>query len=655
MNVIKRKSGQTYLDAIFAATIGIIMVLGMSNLIITVYKGLNSGKLKTVAFTVATEALETLKHYSFSALNVTPDAILPAPLSNLNSSTNPWPVQTVKAEGSDFTVYRVVQYAVENADGSIVPALIDDVNTYDASLKMITVYVAYIDGKSVKQTQLISYVSNKTVNSGGTSITGVIKTSPTATITTAMQLYVYVSGHPEYTVPYDCTNKKYTIYNVMPGTYNLYAQGIGLQTTSYASNPITITDTSQALTGINLTLPKVATATFTGYVTYNGLPCSGVRLYATDGISLEDYTDSDGMYTIPGINPGTSVTLNATGIQTFTFATKAPVAANTTYYINLTLAPTAGQAIVQGKVYDSINRTTGLNGVVVFLRDTVTYDATTYTVVTAGSGSYTLNYIPIGQWVLSASATDSVIEDQKIISVVSGTNTTNIPNLYMIGVGSVNGTISDVTGNSLPDMSVQVISNYGAGSAVASAYSNSLGAYVITGVPAGSNYALEVALSGTDYTVTSPLEGFYNRLSLAKGGTLSNKNFILKVNFRTISGSLPSALPAGAPPSATDFMIVAVPSGVTLTPHYWTRSDEDTGFETGMVRRLYPYYSTITEPRDVSFTVQVPATGNVDIYAYYSYVSMTAKPKTPVRYYMSITNIAPASTTANFGSTWTSY
>ena len=83
----------------------------------------------------------------------------------------------MKAEGSDFTVYRVVQYAVENADGSIVPALIDDVNTYDASLKMITVYVAYIDGKSVKQTQLISYVSNKTVNSGGTSITGVIKTS----------------------------------------------------------------------------------------------------------------------------------------------------------------------------------------------------------------------------------------------------------------------------------------------------------------------------------------------------------------------------------------------------------------------------------------------------------------------------------------------
>jgi type II secretory pathway pseudopilin PulG len=277
----KRKNNHnksfTYIETMIVSIIVAFIITGSINLITRVYRGITMNQLKTYSVNLASENLELLKDLGFNSLNVTPDECLPEPLSNLESSncpSNPYPVETVLFNTKPFKVYKYVQYANEDENGNIVPRTLaelgagDDMNT-----KQISVVVAYEAENMTKTTKVTGLLTYKEVPLAGSTISGrIYKQMPNGSLVNpglGSNATVYFTGFPGYTTTISDDDGRYSVSGVMPGSYILYASGLGIDTTYYASNPLMVTKAGSTITNVNFICPAIQGAEIGGHVYIN--------------------------------------------------------------------------------------------------------------------------------------------------------------------------------------------------------------------------------------------------------------------------------------------------------------------------------------------------------------------------------------------------
>ncbi len=265
-----KNKGFTLIETMISAVIIAMVILATFNLMSRVYKGITSNQLKTYALSLASEQMELLKEEGFNNLSVIPDSSLPMPLSNLYSQSI-YPVETVIYNRQPYTIYKIVQYAQEDSDGNIVPVKQADIGSgTELNLKHLSVVVTYYANGLTITTTETSYITNKEVSMSGAVVSGSIKKLlPSGTPVnpgSASGAKVYVVGYPEYTAIQNASTGQYTINNIMPGSYTLYAEGAGIEQTYYSGNPLIITETVKTVTGIDIICPAVDGASITGNV-----------------------------------------------------------------------------------------------------------------------------------------------------------------------------------------------------------------------------------------------------------------------------------------------------------------------------------------------------------------------------------------------------
>jgi len=270
----KKNKGFTFIETMIVSVIIAFVITASVNLISRVYRGITMNQLKTYSANIASENLELLKDIGFNSLNVTPDECLPDPLSKLETSncpSNPYPVENVFLNSKPFKVYKYVQYANEDEEGNIVPRKLVELGAgSDMNTKQITVVVAYeADGmtKTTKTTGLLTY---KEVPLAGSTISGrIMKKLPDDSIVNpglGSNATVYFTGFPGYTTTISDDDGRYSVSGVMPGSYVLYASGLGFDTTYYASNPLIVTKAGSTITDVNFICQAIQGAEIGGHV-----------------------------------------------------------------------------------------------------------------------------------------------------------------------------------------------------------------------------------------------------------------------------------------------------------------------------------------------------------------------------------------------------
>lgn len=278
-NAIKKRkiNGLTYIETMIVSVIITFVILGSINLINRVYRGIIMNQLKTYSINLASENLEILKDFGFNSLNVTPDSCLPDPLSNLESGncpSNPYPVETVYFNSKPFKVFKYVQYANENTDGTIVPRTMAELGAgSDMNTKQITVVTVYEAENMTKTTRVTGLLTYKEVPLAGSTVSGrIYKQMPDSSLVNpglGSNATVYFTGFPGYTTTISDDDGRYTVNGVMPGSYVLYASGLGFDTTYYASNPLIVTKAGSTITGIDFICPAIQGAEIGGHVYIN--------------------------------------------------------------------------------------------------------------------------------------------------------------------------------------------------------------------------------------------------------------------------------------------------------------------------------------------------------------------------------------------------
>lgn len=276
---VKRKhyKGFTFIETMIVSTIIAFVLLGSINLITRIYRGITMNQFKTYSINLASENLELLKDFGFNSLNVTPDSCLPDPLSKLesvNCPSNPYPVETVLFNTKPFKVYKYVQYANEDTDGNLVPRTLSELGAgSDMNTKQIFVVVTYEAENMTKTTKVTGLLTYKEVPLAGSTVSGrIYKQMPDGSLVNpglGSNATVYFTGFPGYTTTINDDDGRYSVSGVMPGSYVLYASGLGMDTTYYSSNPLIVTKAGSVITGIDFICPAIQGAEVGGHVYIN--------------------------------------------------------------------------------------------------------------------------------------------------------------------------------------------------------------------------------------------------------------------------------------------------------------------------------------------------------------------------------------------------
>jgi hypothetical protein len=250
------------------------------------------------------------------------------------------------------------------------------------------------------------------------------------------------------------------------------------------------------------------TGALTGSVTNSsGAPLLGASVVVGGNGAI---TASDGTWSLQNLSSGTqTITASLSGYNSSSESATV-TAGNTTTAGTLALAP-INPGNVGGQIINSSG--VGLSGV------TVTSDG--LTVTTDANGNYTLANLPAGSATITASAT-GFSNSSEVVTVTAG-STTTAPTMTMTSnSGSVSGTVTGASGAAISGASI----SYGGGSTTTS----STGAYILTGVPAGTIQLVASASGFQSSTQNVTITGGANstaNFSLAAatagGGTVTGK------------------------------------------------------------------------------------------------------------------------------------
>ncbi len=684
--MFKKNYGFSLIETIIAGTIVVLMLLGSINLLSSVYKNILATQLKTVSFNIASENIEILKSYSFGSLLVTPDSLLPPdPLSKLETSENPWgnPADPGNIEtyfGTQMKIYKIVQWAEETSSGDIEAKKQSELRSdSEKNLKMIKVIVTYPfkhqGTTSIKKTELISYISNSESSFGGCVIRGRVqkrdkqngRVDPPGF---AARVWVYVEGHPEYTTPVDTSNTDgsyrgyYIIYNMLPGKYNIYAQGDGYDRGEYPNNPLEIKIDDTEINGINIVTPMSNNYEISGRIfdpdgnPVNPADYSKIVIRANDGMSSTVTVNAQGYYNITNVDSnGATIAVTAifskqTSGQTFfgQYINIPPTGGNN---YNITLALSTNNGIVTVFAKDARDRVSRISAMNIMLVDTATntVPAGGYG-ITDGGGSCTFVNIPPGNYKISGAKAFWLPEKGDPFKIVDVSPFTADVNLYFFPTGNISGNIIEEITNQPPAKSIGVVA-FSSGQKVAETYTNTeTGYYLLENVYVGRNNRVKIYIDGSVYEYSNPETGTLDNVLVSHMATTPNQNFSIKMGFKKITGSinLDSTL------LKNGVLIIAQPTSNTIAPHFYSLDSSNYPSQNLIKRRQYPGYSVISKTTG-SYEVSVPLGSNYDIYAYYSYISYTSYNDitgTLIKYYKKISDAAPDSV-QNFTGSWSTY
>lgn len=204
----------------------------------------------------------------------------------------------------------------------------------------------------------------------------------------------------------------YTLNNVPAGTYNVTASHSG-----YTSQTSSVTVNAATASTLNFPLAAVPTTgagTLTGQVTNvsTGGAVSGTTVSYSGGSAA---TDSTGHYTFTNVTAGT-YNVTATHSGYFVETKSVTISAGTTSTLNFALA-------TGGKVGGTVTNSSG--AVIAGASVTITGGSITTTVntTTNSSGVYNSNWVPVGTYTVTVSATGFTQQSQTV-NVPTGTTAT---------------------------------------------------------------------------------------------------------------------------------------------------------------------------------------------------------------------------------------
>jgi len=684
----------TLLEVIIASFFVAFLLTASINLLSRVYMGILASQLKTYSFNLATEHLEMMKSFNFGALKVTPDSMLPyEPLSNLESSNNPWgnpadPDNIEMMGGVPMRVYKIVQFAEETQDGSIIPKKQSEMR-YDAdkNLKMLKVIVTYPfthDTETItKRTEFMSYISESESSFGGCTIRGRVQKRDKSTGRPdppgfAARVWVYIEGFPQYTTRVDTSNTDggyrgyYTINNIMPGTYRIYAQGDGYDRGEYAGNPLTITIDDVEINGINIVTPQSNNYTIAGNIydpdgnPVSPLGYSKIEIRANDGMSSTVTVNSSGQYEITNVDSdGRTITVTAVFSKESSNETfygqylNIPHTGGNNYNITLAIAADFGMVSVFAK--DARDRSSPIPGMNLILVDsaTNTVPANGYG-VTDGGGSHTFMNIPPGNYSVSGALAYWSPEKGDPFRNVAVTPFTEDVVLYFFPTGDISGTITEVITNLPPDKTINV-SAFSSGQKVAETTTNvSTGYYLLENVHVSPYNRVRIYVDGSVFDYHNPSNGTLDGVVVNHMATTTDQNFSIIMAYKEISGSIRIDFGQGETLINEGVMIVAQPTSNTVSPHVYSLDNSSAVYraQNPLRRRQYPAYGMMSK-RNGTYTISVPMGTNYDIYAYYSRIEYSSTDPSDTgtlqKYYKKLSSVAPGAASQNFSGAWTPY
>ncbi|WP_169907692.1 carboxypeptidase regulatory-like domain-containing protein [Priestia abyssalis] len=289
------------------------------------------------------------------------------------------------------------------------------------------------------------------------------------------QVTVFQNNIPVATAVTD-SNGDYLIPNLASGDYVVVASA-----ENFAAQTLAAMIIDGQITLLNFTL-QPNPGTLTGQVTdSNGTPIIGatvsVQLSTGTGIIIASaVTDSNGIYTIPGLSSGT-YTVNATAPNFQTAISGAVISPNATTTVNFALAPNPGA--ITGQITDA-QTGTPIAGANVEVRVVDSSGAIVATVFSDPNGQYLVNQLAPGSYTLIISAgnfqTAAVSE-----MVVSGqTSTANVS--LSPSPGSITGPVLNSQGGTpIPGAAVNVVNSQGA--LITTVLTSEDGTFVVNGLP----------------------------------------------------------------------------------------------------------------------------------------------------------------------------
>ena len=286
MAIDGKNRGLTYIEMMISTVVITFMIMASVNLMTRLYKYSVSSQQKAFSLSLCTQRLDYLKSKGFGGLPPTPDSCIPdvnftnlSPLEkwstgSLGYDTYYFVTTTAGNSPTIYKVYSCVEWAEEDGSGNIAGKPSSSLITTNPDLKQLTVVVTYYADSMTKTSRLATLLSDRNISLSGAGISGTIyKVNPSGTPGppgASSGAAAHIVGYSAYTAYADGTTGKYTISNVAPGSYTLYADGAGLTLTYYASNQLSIPEGTTSVAGINFNCQQVDGGIVSGIVNVLG-------------------------------------------------------------------------------------------------------------------------------------------------------------------------------------------------------------------------------------------------------------------------------------------------------------------------------------------------------------------------------------------------
>jgi hypothetical protein len=290
---------------------------------------------------------------------------------------------------------------------------------------------------------------------------------------------------------------------------------------------------------VNFTLAAVAaTGALNGTVVdiSNNVPISGATVSFSGGTTT---TDGNGFYQFTNVAPGTySVTASHSGF--FSSTQSATVSSGATTTLNFQLA-------TGGKLAGTVTNSSGsaISGATVMISGGSV--PTSVTLTTSSTGAYATNFIPVGTYTITVSATGFTTQSKTATVNTGQTTTVNFTLSAGGGTGTLSGTVVNISNNAA--ISGATVSFSGG-----STTTNSSGFYQFTNVAAGT------------YNVTASHTGYFSSTQTAtvSGGATTTLNFKLATGGK-LAGTVKNSSGAAISGATVKISGGSIATSVTLT------------------------------------------------------------------------------------------
>jgi photosystem II stability/assembly factor-like uncharacterized protein len=389
---------------------------------------------------------------------------------------------------------------------------------------------------AVTESAAVSSGQTTTLNfrlSPGGKIAGTVTDSSGAAIAGA-SVHIFGGSIPQNLTLTTNASGAYATDFISTGSYTIVASASGFATQTKGTN-VTAGQTST----VNFTLAAVAaTGALNGTVVdiSNNVPISGATVSFSGGTTT---TDGNGFYQFTNVAPGTySVTASHSGF--FSSTQSATVSSGATTTLNFQLA-------TGGKLAGTVTNSSGsaISGATVMISGGSV--PTSVTLTTSSTGAYATNFIPVGTYTITVSATGFTTQSKTATVNTGQTTTVNFTLSAGGGTGTLSGTVVNISNNAA--ISGATVSFSGG-----STTTNSSGFYQFTNVAAGT------------YNVTASHTGYFSSTQTAtvSGGATTTLNFKLATGGK-LAGTVKNSSGAAISGATVKISGGSIATSVTLT------------------------------------------------------------------------------------------